>query len=61
MAAALGGIGGEVRTQARPDDRGYTGLPVSPPRVADRAVIDDLVARVDRGADRIDAWLAGND
>jgi len=24
-------------------------------------VIDDLVARVDRVADRIDAWLAGND
>jgi hypothetical protein len=45
----------------RPDDRGYTGLTISPPLVADRAVIDDLVARVDRVADRIDAWLAGND
>ena len=37
------------------------GLTISPPLVADRAVIDDLVARVDRVADRIDAWLAGND
>jgi hypothetical protein len=45
----------------RPDDRGYTGLTISPPLVADRTVIDDLVARVDRVAGRVDAWLADND
>lgn len=57
----LGGMVREERMTVRPDDRGYTGLTISPPLVADRAVIDDLVARVDRVADRIDAWLAGND
>ena len=57
----LGGMVREERMTVRPDDRGYTGLTISPPLVADRTVIDDLVARVDRVADRIDAWLAGND
>jgi hypothetical protein len=28
--------------------------------IADQAVIDDLVGRVDRIADRVDGWLAAN-
>ncbi len=51
----------DERMTVRPDDRGYTGLTISPPLIADGAVIDDLVARVDRVADRVDAWLANND
>ena len=58
---ALGGFVREERMTVRPDDRGYTGLTISPPLVADRAVIDDLVARIDRVADRVDAWLGDND
>jgi adenosylmethionine-8-amino-7-oxononanoate aminotransferase len=57
----LGGFVREERMTVRPDDRGYTGLTISPPLVADRTVIDDLVARVDRVAGRVDAWLADND
>ena len=58
---ALGGFVREERMTVRPDDRGYTGLTISPPLVADRAIIDDLVARIDRVADRVDAWLGDND
>jgi len=57
----LGALVREERMTVRPDDRGYTGLTISPPLVADRAVIDDLVARVDRVAGRVDEWLAAND
>ena len=44
----------------RPDDRGATMLTISPPLVADRAVIDDLVGRVDRVLDRVGDYLANN-
>ncbi|MED5221131.1 MAG: aspartate aminotransferase family protein, partial [Actinomycetota bacterium] len=57
----LGGFVREEKMTVRPDDRGYTGLTISPPLVADGTVIDDLVARVDRVVDRVDAWLAEND
>ena len=57
----LGAFVREERMTVRPDDRGYTGLTISPPLVADRTVIDDLVVRVDRVAGRVDAWLADND
>jgi hypothetical protein len=50
----------EERITIRPDDRGYTGLAISPPLIADQAVIADLVGRVDRIADRVDGWLAAN-
>ena len=58
---ALGGFVREERMTVRPDDRGYTGLTISPPLVADRAIIDDLVARIDRVIDRVGAWLGDND
>ena len=50
----------EARIMIRPDDRGATFLAISPPLVADKDVIDDLVARVDQIADRAGAWLAAN-
>jgi hypothetical protein len=56
----LGGFVREELITIRPDDRGYTGLTISPPLIADRTVIDDLVARVDRIAERVDGWLAAN-
>ena len=56
----LGGFVRDERITIRPDDRGYTGLTISPPLIADQAVIDDLVGRVDRIADRVDGWLAAN-
>ena len=64
QAGLQGGVlGGFVRGEKmtiRPDDRGYTGLTISPPLVADTEVIDDLAERVDRVLTRVDAWLGGN-
>ena len=61
QGGVLGGFVAGEKMTVRPDDRGYTGLTISPPLVADDAVIDDLVARVDRVAERVDAWLAENE
>ena len=47
----------EARVLVRPDDRGGVMLSVSPPLVADTAVIDDLLSRLDQVLDRVDAWL----
>ena len=44
----------------RPDDRGATMLTISPPLVADRAVIDDLVERVDQVLVQTTKWLGGD-
>ena len=44
----------------RPDDRGATMLVLSPPLVADRKVLDDLLGRVDQIVDRVGDWLEGN-
>ena len=41
----------------RPDGRGAVMLAVSPPLVADGAVIDDLLGRVDQVLDRLGGWL----
>ena len=61
QGGSLGGFVREERMTVRPDDRGYTGLAISPPLIANRTVIDDLVARVDRVASRVDTWLVDND
>ncbi|NNE74846.1 MAG: aminotransferase class III-fold pyridoxal phosphate-dependent enzyme [Acidimicrobiales bacterium] len=63
QAAALqGGVLGsfvrEARVMIRPDDRGATMLTISPPLIADRGVLDDLVNRVDQILNRTGAWLA---
>ena len=47
----------EARVLVRPDGRGAVMLSVAPPLVADAAVIDDLVERVDRVLDRVSGWL----
>ena len=47
----------EARVLVRPDGRGAVMLSVSPPLVADAAVIDDLVNRVDQVLDRLSGWL----
>ncbi len=47
----------EARVLVRPDGRGAVMLSVAPPLVADAAVIDDLVNRVDQVLDRVSGWL----
>jgi len=49
----------EARVLVRPDGRGGVMLSVSPPLVADTAVLDDLLNRLDQVLGRVDAWLAG--
>ncbi len=47
----------EARVLVRPDSRGAAMLAVAPPLVADAAVIDDLLTRVDQVLDRVGGWL----
>ena len=47
----------EARVLVRPDGRGAVMLSVAPPLVADTAVIDDLLSRVDQVLDRVGGWL----
>ena len=47
----------EARVLVRPDGRGAVMLSVAPPLVADAAVIDDLLSRVDQVLDRVSGWL----
>ncbi|MEE2768721.1 MAG: aminotransferase class III-fold pyridoxal phosphate-dependent enzyme [Actinomycetota bacterium] len=60
QSGVLGGFIREARTTVRPDDRGYTGLSVSPPLIADGAVIEDLAGRIDQILDRVGTWLGQN-
>ena len=47
----------DARVLVRPDARGAAMLMISPPLVADTAVIDDLLRRVDQVLDRTSGWL----
>ena len=47
----------EARVLVRPDSRGAAMLAIAPPLVADAAVIDDLLNRVDQVLDRVSGWL----
>ena len=47
----------EARVLVRPDGRGAVMLSVAPPLVADTAVIDDLLSRVDQVLNRVGRWL----
>ena len=47
----------EARVLVRPDSRGAAMLAISPPLVADEAVIDDLLNRVGQVLDRVSSWL----
>jgi len=49
----------EARLLIRPDDRGATLLSFSPPLVADRAVINDILERTDQVLQRTDEWISG--
>lgn len=53
----LEGIVKESHVLVRPDSRGAAMLMISPPLVADAALIDDLLSRIDQILDRIDNWL----
>lgn len=54
----LGKFVRDARILIRPDDRGATMLTISPPLVADDAVLDDLAARTDQVLDMTDNFLA---
>lgn len=50
----------QARLLIRPDGRGATMLTISPPLIADRRIIDDLVSKVDQILDRVGQWLIEN-
>lgn len=58
-SGVLAGFIRDAKIMIRPDDRGATFLTISPPLVADKTVIDDLVHRVDQVCGRTADWLAG--
>lgn len=60
QGGVLGQFVRDAKVMIRPDDRGATMLILSPPLIADRTVLDDLLGRVDQIVDRVDDWLAGN-
>jgi adenosylmethionine-8-amino-7-oxononanoate aminotransferase len=47
----------DAKLLVRPDDRGATMLTISPPLVADKMVLDDLLDRADEVLDRTNEWL----
>ena len=59
QTGVLTGFLREARLHLRPDDRGATLLAISPPLVADTAVIDDLLERTDQVLERTTDWLNG--
>jgi len=54
----MAGFVRDAKVMIRPDDRGATMLVLSPPLVADRGVLDDLLGRVDQIVSRTGEWLA---
>lgn len=59
QTGVLAGIVRDADLIIRPDDRGATMLVLSPPLVADREVLDDLLQRLDQIVGRTGEWLAG--
>ena len=59
QGGVLGSFVGESKLLIRPDDRGATMLVLSPPLIADREVIDDIMERMIQILERTEAWLAG--
>jgi len=60
QTGVLAGFVKDAKIMIRPDDRGATMLVLSPPLVADRGVIDDLLSRVEQIVDRTSQWLESN-
>ena len=60
QSGVLSGFVRDAKVMIRPDDRGATMLVLSPPLVADRKVLDDLLSRVDQIVERVGDWLEGN-
>jgi len=60
QTGVLGSFVRDAKVMIRPDDRGATMLILSPPLVADRNVLDDLLSRVDQIVERTSGWLAGD-
>lgn len=56
----LAGLLRDAKLLIRPDDRGATMLTISPPLVADRNVLDDLVQRLERVLAAATDWIAQN-
>ncbi len=50
----------ESKLLIRPDDRGATMLVLSPPLIADRAVLDDIMERMVHILERTEAWMGGD-
>jgi adenosylmethionine-8-amino-7-oxononanoate aminotransferase len=60
QTGVLAGFLRDARLLVRPDDRGATMLTISPPLVAETAVLDDLLARTDQVLERTNNWLNGD-
>lgn len=66
-AQSAGLLGGELAAflreaglLIRPDDRGATMLTISPPLVADNAILDDLTTRLDEVLSKTERWVLAN-
>ncbi len=60
QGGVLGSFVHESKLLIRPDDRGATMLVLSPPLIADRAVLDDIMERMVFILERTEAWLNGD-
>ena len=58
QGGVLGGFVKESKLLIRPDDRGATMLVLSPPLIADEAVLDDIFDRMDQILTNVEAWMA---
>jgi len=57
QGGVLGGFVKESKLLIRPDDRGATMLVLSPPLIADEAVLDDIFDRMDQILTNVEAWM----
>lgn len=57
QGGVLGGFVRESKLLIRPDDRGATMLVLSPPLIADRTVIDDIMERMIQILEQTQAWV----
>lgn len=57
QGGVLAGFVHESKLLIRPDDRGATMLVLSPPLIADRDVIDDIMARMVQILERTESWM----